>query len=123
MSDGQCQGLVGWFGLVCGPLLHVSRSVGYSVQLCCVFHLFLLYSGYRCLQSKNHQFWVMEDGIHSDITTPGLRRDVGEGSRGESSNEREQGRGWTLEAAEREGKSQAKGEVNPSLRILKGQRV
>jgi len=65
----------------------------------------------------------MEDGLHRDITTLGLRRDVGEESRGESSNKREQGGGWTLEAAEKEGKSQARGEVNPSLRILKGQRV
>ena len=55
MSDGRCRGLVGRFGLVCGPSLLVWRSVGYSVQLCCIFCLFLLYSGYGCLQSMNHQ--------------------------------------------------------------------
>ena len=41
-----------WF---VGLLLHVWRSVGYFVQLCCVFCLFLLYSGYGCLQFKNHK--------------------------------------------------------------------
>ena len=36
-----------------GPPVGVTH-VGYSIYLCCVFRLFLLYSGYGCLQSKNH---------------------------------------------------------------------
>ena len=55
MSDGRCRGLIGQFGLVCGPPLHVWSSVGYFVQLCCVICLFLPYSWCGCLQSKNHQ--------------------------------------------------------------------
>jgi hypothetical protein len=76
---GRCRCWVGRFGLVCGPSLLVWRSVGYSVQVCCIFHLFLLYSGYGCLQSKNHKnLWKWL--VLSPITTFGawkLWKDAG----------------------------------------------
>ena len=69
---GRCRGWIGRFGLVCGPSLLVWHNVGYSVHLCCIFRLFLLYSVYGCLQSKNHQnSWTWLE--ISPITTFGVR--------------------------------------------------
>ena len=42
MSDGRCQGLVGRFGLVCGPLLHVLHRTRSSATLSVYSSCFLL---------------------------------------------------------------------------------
>ena len=45
MSDGQCRGLVGRFGLVCVPPLHVLRRTRSSVTLSVYSSCFLLIPG------------------------------------------------------------------------------
>ena len=51
MSDGRCRGLVGRFGLVCGPPLLMLCRTRSSVTSVCVFVMFLSYSGLVLLKS------------------------------------------------------------------------
>ena len=71
MSDGQCRGLVGWFGLVCGPSFVCVTPDAIVCDFVCVFVVFSSYSGYGCLQTKNHQnLW------NSLVITPTTTVDV-----------------------------------------------
>ena len=51
MSDGLCRGLVGRFGLVCGPPLLMLRRTRSSVTSVYVFVVFSSYSGLVLLKS------------------------------------------------------------------------
>ena len=51
MSDGQCWGLVGRFGLVCEPPFLMLRRTRLSVSSVCVFIVFSSYSGLVLLKS------------------------------------------------------------------------
>jgi len=51
MSDGRCWGLVGRFGLVCGPPLLMLRRMPSFVSSVCVFVMFSSYSGLVLLKS------------------------------------------------------------------------
>ena len=46
MSDGQCRGLVGRFGLSGGPLLLLLRRTRYSVIRLRILHVFFLFRTY-----------------------------------------------------------------------------
>ena len=55
MSDGRCQGLVGQFGLVCGPSFVCVMPDAIVCDFVCVFVVFSSYSGLVLLKLTIHQ--------------------------------------------------------------------